>query len=209
MTIKDHQDGKMIILSKAFDTRAKFLNIFYFLLFTSLGIRLAQMMILSGGSPTILLVVLLVAIIGVYLFAAYKFINKAVQTEILTVDKNNFTIIKKGFLAQQKNVYDNALIQNFRHLEIKETFKHALAGETFDYLGFQTQQVAINQMHGDNRLAFDYNGKEITFGENVYTWDFEKLEIVLFDITEKDFRYTQSFEQSFIIADENEEEDKI
>ncbi|WP_217602470.1 hypothetical protein [Chitinophaga sp. GbtcB8] len=47
----------------------------------------------------------------------------------------------------------------------------------------------INDLHGDNRLAFDYNGKTITFGNNIYSWDFDELEVVLYDITGNDFRY--------------------
>ncbi len=52
-------------------------------------------------------------------------------------------------------------------------------------------------MHGDDRLAFGYNGKTITFGENIYSWDFEQLEILLYDITGNDFRYDDKFEKTF------------
>jgi hypothetical protein len=31
----------------------------------------------------------------------------------------------------------------------------------------------------------------------MYTWDFEELEILLYDITGNDFRYTDDFENSF------------
>ena len=30
-------------------------------------------------------------------------------------------------------------------------------------------------MHGDNRLAFDYKSQTITFGDNIYSWDFDQL----------------------------------
>ena len=52
---------------------------------------------------------------------------------------------------------------------------HPLAGKSFDYLGFQTEQKVINEMYGDNRLAFDYNGRTISFGKNVYSWEFDEI----------------------------------
>jgi hypothetical protein len=52
-------------------------------------------------------------------------------------------------------------------------------------------------MHGDNRLAFDYEGRIITFGQDVYSWEFEELEILLYDITGNDFRYDDEFEKQF------------
>jgi hypothetical protein len=75
--------------------------------------------------------------------------------------------------------------------------KHPLAGETFDYLGFQTEQKVISEMHGDNRLAFDYENKTVTFGENIYSWEFDELQILLYDITGNDFRYDDEFEKTF------------
>jgi hypothetical protein len=203
MTVQDYQNGKTIILSKPFDSRAKLLNIFYFVLFTAIGIRVTEL-ILDGNSITIPAAIFVIVFTSAYLFAGYKFINKALYSEKLMVDKTNLTIVKSG-ITSQKHIYDNTLISNFRHLDIKETTKHPLAGQSFDYLGFQTQQAVINNVHGDNRLAFDYNGRTITFGENVYTWDFEQLVIVLFDVTEKDFQYIESYEKSFKVDEEQEE----
>jgi hypothetical protein len=207
MTVKDYQEGKLIILSKSFDNRAKILNVFYFFVFTAAGIGFTGKM-LDGNSLTVPLGIFLFAMVGVFLFAGYKFVNKALYSERILINKNNLTIIKTG-LTTQKNSYDNTLISNFRHLDIQEPTKHALAGQTFDYLGFQTEQAVINNMHGNDRLAFDYDGKTIKFGENVYTWDFEELNIVLFDVTEKDFRYHESYEKSFKLEDENEENDDL
>lgn len=43
-------------------------------------------------------------------------------------------------------------------------------------------------MHGDNRIAFDYNSKTITFGENIYSWEFEEIQYSIFMVTVKDLR---------------------
>ncbi|MFZ1799661.1 MAG: hypothetical protein WAU24_07320 [Chitinophagaceae bacterium] len=205
MTITDYQDGKIIILSKAFDNRAKFLNIIYFLMFTISAFFFGSLYIESMSGSFLLGIISLTAFIA-FLYGGYKFLNKALQTEKLIVNKKTLTIIKKGFLSNQNNTYDNALISKFRHLDKPEITNHPLAGQTFDYLGFQTEQAVINEMHGDKRLAFDYNGKTITFGENVYTWDFEELEVLLYDITGNDFRYTDKFEKDFDLTDESQQE---
>ena len=59
-------------------------------------------------------------------------------------------------------------------------------------------------MHGDNRLAFDYNGKTITFGENVYSWEFEELENLLYSITGSYYVYDNSFEKTFGYDEDDE-----
>lgn len=200
MTIKDYKDGKIIILSKAFDTRAKILNIIYFLVFTVGAIAFA-VMAFSAISFSLWFAILAILLVAGYSFAGYKFINKSLQSEKIIVDKTSLTIIKSGFLSIKKDTYDNALISNFTHLDKPEITKHPLAGQAFDYLGFQTEQAVINEMHGDNRLAFDYNSNTITFGENLYTWDFEELEVILYDITGNDFRYTDEFEKTFNSTD--------
>ena len=200
MTVKDSKDGKIIILSKAFDTRAKILNIIYFLVFT-VGAIAFGVTAFSAISFSLWFAILAIGIFAAYSLAGYKFINKSLQSEKLIIDKTSLTIIKTGFLSTQKDTYDNTLISNFTHLDKPEITKHPLAGQTFDYLGFQTEQAVINEMHGDNRLAFDYKGKTITFGENLYTWDFEELEVLLNDITGNNFRYTEDFEKTFNSAD--------
>lgn len=64
-------------------------------------------------------------------------------------------------------------------------------------MGFQTARQVINEMHGDNRIAFDYNGRMITFGENVYSWEFEELEVLLYEVTGNDLRYDDESEKLF------------
>ena len=204
MTVKDYQDGKIITLSKPFDTRPKILNIIYFAAFTFAGFIFIYMP-LSESNLTFGLIIFILIVSGIYLFAGYRFINKALQTEKLLVNKNTLTILKSGFLSEQRNSYDTSLISNFRHLDKPQITKHPLAGQTFDYLGFQTEQQVINELHGDNRLAFDYNGRTIKFGENIYSWDYEQLEALLYDITGNDFRYNDEFEKTFKPDDESQQ----
>jgi hypothetical protein len=197
MTIKDYQDGKVIYLSTAFDNRAKILNIIYFICFTGAAIGFITIPARDEKTFTFGLIIFIAIATGIYLFAGYRFINKALQSEKLIVKKNTLTISRSGFLSTKSDVYQISQVSNFRHLEKPETTKHPLAGESFDYLGFQAEQQVINEMHGDNRLAFDYNHKTIKFGENMYSWDFEELETILYNITGHHFPATASFEETF------------
>lgn len=176
------------MLSKAFDTRDKFLYTIYFAAFTFAGFIFFNEFIFSPSEITVGLILFSIAVVGLYLFVAYKFINKALQTEKLYVSKTTLTIYKTGLFFSQTKTFNTGSISNFRHLAKPEISKHPLAGESFDYLGFETEQKVINEMHGDNRLAFDYNGRTIKFGENIYSWDFEQIAGLLYEVTEKDLR---------------------
>jgi hypothetical protein len=204
MIVKDYKDGKLIILSKAFDTRPKILNSIYFFVFT-VGALVFAVLAFSAISFSFWFLLFSLAVLFGYSLAAYRFINKALQTEKLIVTKNNLTIVKTGFLSKKENTYENKLISKFRHLDKPEITRHPLAGDTFDYLGFQTEQQVINDLHGDNRLAFNYTGKTVTFGENIYTWEFDELELLLYDITGNDFRYDDDFEKTFKPDDESQQ----
>jgi hypothetical protein len=58
----------------------------------------------------------------------------------LFINKKELQLINQGILTENIRSYDITKISNFRHLDKPELTKHPLAGETFDYLGFQTEQ---------------------------------------------------------------------
>jgi hypothetical protein len=183
MNIKDSQDGKIITLSGPFDNRGKILNAFYFIAFSGGGAAFAYKLG-REGLLTIGSFLFLCAVGGIYIFAGCRFLNKALQSEKLLVTRTELAIQRTGFLSKLKTIYNPARITNFRYVTKPETTRHPLAGDTFDYLGFQTQQQVINEMHGDNKLAFDYEGRAIQFGENMYSWDFEELGKLLYKQTD-------------------------
>lgn len=196
MKVSNYKDGKMIQLSKALDTRAKILNLIYFFSFLFAALCFYLMVRNDGASPAAY-VFFAFPFCGIYIYIGYKFLNKACESESLFINKFMLTISRNSILSGPENSYDISLISNFRHVDKPETAKHELAGDSFDYLGFETERKVINELHGDNRLTFDYNGKKISFGENVYSWDFDELEVLLYDITGNDFRYTDEFEKTF------------
>ena len=119
------------------------------------------------------------------------------MSEQLFTNKNQLQLIKTGFLTKKKKSYDTTKISRLRNLNKPQLTRHPLAGDSFDYLGFQTEQQVINEMHGDNRLAFDYEGRTISFGQNIYSWEFDELENLLSDITGIDLKHDNDFEKTF------------
>ena len=188
MKVKKYKSGKIIILSKPFDNRAKILNTVYFGSFSFAGFIFIYGPLNEAGFDHVGVYIFIAIASGAYLLAAYRFINKALQAEKLMVDKNTITILRGGLFSTKNNSYNISQISNFRYLDKPELTKHPLAGQSFDYLGFQTEQQVINEMHGDNKIAFDYDHKTITFGENVYSWDFEQIELLIHEITGKDWK---------------------
>ena len=177
MTVQTFEHGTLIILSKPFDTRAKALYLAYCIAFAIgaaffLGLLLYEYL-------SIVATIVLLAFGIVQLVAGYRFGRSALLQEHLFIDAKELVLMEKGIKIRKRQVFDLASVTHFRFLAKPEMPRHPLAGESFDYLGFQTEQKVINEMHGDNRLAFDYNGKTVTFGKNIYSWDFDELISVL------------------------------
>ena len=178
MTIKETNGQKLITISKPFGTRAKFLNLFYFILFF-FGATIFLRLLLTDAEE---IVPIILAAIGSFVFylAAYRFGNKAVSSEKILVGQNSISIINQGLFKKSSTEFEISRISNFRHLAQQQLSRHPLAGDNFDYLGFQTEQKVINDMHGENRLAFEYDGKTIKFGDNIFSWEFEEIKGIIF-----------------------------
>ena len=175
MTIKDLADGKLAILSKPMDTRPKTLNFAWFLLVLFMAVRSLHYA-MNADSNGLIIFSLIAAV--VCFVVAFRFIHKAASGEQLFIGSGELRVIKKGLFTKTYR-YGLAEISNFRYLEKPGATRHPLAGESIDYLGFQTQQEMIRELHGDNRLAFDYEGWVIAFGENVYSWEFDELAVLV------------------------------
>lgn len=182
MQIKDYPGGKVITLSSALDSRGKILFVIYFFVFTSLAYAITNFALDNTSNNTIAVLVVL-AICGIYFLIGQRFLNKALESEKLVVTKDNLSIVTKRFLSKKEQVFKISSIHNFRHLDKPQLTKHPLAGESVDYNGFQIQQQVINEMSGDNRVAFDYEGRTIKFGQNIYSWDFEEIENTVLTIS--------------------------
>jgi hypothetical protein len=177
MTITPHKQGKLITLSKPLGTRQKILFLFYFIVFFSMGFY--YLLKVLTGVPFGIGFVVGSIIITASLLASYRFANKAMQSEQLFIDNKMLFLIDKGLHTAKRQSFDLDSVSDFRYLSKPELNRHALAGESFDYLGFQTGQQVINEMHGDKRIAFDYHGKTIAFGDDIYSWEYAEIASLL------------------------------
>ena len=180
MEKKTVSNGTLFILEKPFETRSKWLFAFYSIAFFALLSWYFREIFSKADFTSILL--LATVVIG-YLIAGYRFASKASRTELLLVTSKTIELIEKGWFHKKKKKFDIAKISSLRFVEKPVLTTHPLAGVTFDYLGFQTTQQVINEMYGDNRIAFDYNGNTISFGKNLYSWDYEDLFLTIYPVT--------------------------
>jgi hypothetical protein len=198
MKIQDHPNGKIVTLSKGLDTRPKKLHLIYFTVFFLFGLLFLKMTLGPEEANTNFQLIVGLLVSAFMILLAYRFANKAVQSEKLIVSKDNLTLVKAGLFTSQKRIFDVTHIQNFRHLAAGKISKHPLAGDSFDYTGFQVREQLANSVHQDNRLAFDYKGSSIKFGENIYSYEYDELEAILYNITGQDLRRTESYESNFL-----------
>lgn len=111
----------------------------------------------------------------VLLIAGLRLLGGAQRKDTLVVNAENVTLCEHKGMRTTTRTFNKSEITNWRFLDKPAISEHALAGKTFDYLGFQTQQYLIAEIAGDNRIAFDYEGGTITFGRQLYSWDFNAI----------------------------------
>lgn len=184
MTITPFKDGKLVVLSKPLGTRIKILSLFWYIVFFLTGgfILIRSFGLHHSSLANIFMLLLCTACF----IASYRFANKAMETEQLIVDARRLCLIKRGLRPMTRKCFDLASISHFRHLEKPEYAKHPITGENYDYFGFQTTQKLIQEMHGDHRLAFDHDGTTVTFGEHIYSWEFDELAHLLAEFGYRD-----------------------
>lgn len=192
MDIRNYQNGKLIILSKALDTRVKILHLINFVPYFFMA-NILLLSLLNDIGNLIGLIVLLLAIIAFYI-AAYRNANSAISTEKVIVHETELQVIKQGLFNRKKVSYDIAKISNLRHLFKPELARHPLAGDSFDYLGFQTERQLINELYIDEALAFDYEGRIIKFGVNVFSWEYVAFRNAIYQVTGQDIAQPQTME---------------
>jgi hypothetical protein len=191
--IQDYQDGKLIRLNSPY-ARARILNFFYAANFLGAAAIFIYLMV-DSGTTSILAVTFAIIFSGAFLIGFYRFLNKGTETEKLFINQQKLDIIVASVFKTHKRSFLVTGISDFKFLEREQYQPHPLKGETFDYLGFQTQQQVIQDLHSKGRVSFVYQGTQVRFGKELASWEFDELEVLLFDLTGNDFRYTDKFEQ--------------
>jgi len=137
------------------------------------GTIFTSVLIKSWNGPLITLLFLVFT--GALYLAAYRFINKALFGEKIFINKSMLLITRNKLFGNETILFDISKISNLRFVDKPTLSNHPLQGKSIDYLGFQTEQKVINEMHGDKRIAFDYGGSTVAFGEDLASWEFEEM----------------------------------
>jgi len=167
----------IITLSQAFDSRIKMLNLLYALFFFFSGHYFIFRGFYGTDNNTGATIIATVFAIAFYI-ASIRFFNKAVLFEKLQINAREIRWMEKSLFKSKAISFDIKEISNFRFIEKGTMAPHPLAGQSMDYLGFQTQEIMISQLGGDNQLAFDYKGQTISFGADLYSYEFDEIKSV-------------------------------
>ncbi len=172
-------DGKEIIitLSQAFDSRVKMLNLFNALLFFFTGLFIMYNGFHADRNNTGLIIMATVFTVVCYI-ASFRFFNKAVLFEKMQISNQELKWMEKSLIRSKVLSFDIKEISNFRFIEKGTIAPHPLAGQSMDYFGFETQEKLIGQLGGDKQIAFDYKGKTISFGADLYSYEFDEIKSV-------------------------------
>jgi hypothetical protein len=191
--IKNLRNGKVITLSSPLYSRARILDFSYAILFLVSSLGFGYLIFTNYD----VLMAAIIAFLGTIAcaIAFYRFINKATETEKLFVSKERLDIMNSTIFKRSSKSFVISEISDFKFNEREKYEPHPLKGETFDYLGFQTEQHVIQDLHSEGRISFTYRGRPFRFGKDVASWEFSQLEVLVYELTGNDLRYTDKFEQ--------------
>ncbi len=192
--VQDYQAGKQVRLSPPYSSKARILDFFYAFNFLAGTIGFSYLLLTTWNDSFMASIIALLGIVA-FAIASYRFINKATEMEKLFINPQRLDIVNSSLFKVSKKSFLLADISDFKFLEKERYEPHPLKGETFDYLGFQAEQEVIQDLHSEGKVSFLYNGKQIRFGKDLASWEFNDLEVLLYDLTGNDFRYTDKYEQ--------------
>jgi len=134
------------------------------------------------------------ALIGmaVFLIAFIRFANKATEIEKIFINDHRLDIIQSSLFKSGKRSFELTDISDFRFLEKEKWEPHPLKGDSIDYLGFQSQQQLIQDLSSEGRASFFYRGRQVRFGKELVSWEFNELEVLLYELTGNDFSKSRS-----------------
>ncbi len=113
--------------------------------------------------------------IALYLLYAYRFLRRATSRERLILTPERLQLEHRSLFGRRLRSYEVARIANWQYHGPVSSPEHPLATQHFDYLGFETTRKVIDRLHEEGNFSFDYDGKRISFGKGLYSWDAEEV----------------------------------
>ena len=131
-------------------------------------------MFTNGDGPSFFMFIIL-AIFAIYYLMIRQIFKSMNEFETIIFDGENLEIRNGKFYKVVSRAFKIDEIKDLKHIDEKERSEHPLSTDSFDYLGFQTEQKTIEQFHKDDRVQFIYNGADITFGKDLMSWELDDL----------------------------------
>jgi hypothetical protein len=170
------KDGELFIdLGNKLNRRVK--TLFFF------GILSGIPIIYSGLSYSIefiqiqmyWLAALFIAILIIGILVSYRYCIRILRSESLLITSDTFFLITSVFNRSFKKPYEIDKISELNYNGPAHKTDHPLKGQSFDYLGFDTQEKVIASVNDEGNLSFTYGDKQVYFGRAVYSWDAEEI----------------------------------
>jgi hypothetical protein len=117
---------------------------------------------------------IILAIIFVYCLVSFSFLKQIFRSEKMILGSTYLILEQGGLFVKSSEYFEVGKIDqiNFSDKEFKLA-DHPLKSEHIDYFGFETQDKVIANAHKNDKLQFQYEGRMISFGKDIFSWDYE------------------------------------
>lgn len=158
--------------------RRKIFYLFSFLLYLVCSFFLSSIIfpLPDFNIKSALPILIIGAFIYLYFWVSYMLLKQAFSYEKLSLGEG-IAILEKGSVGKSSSeIYDISKIKNLQYnYQAEPSTEHPLKGKSIDYFGFGANDKVITNMHRDESIAFEYEGKTVYFGKRLYSWDFETI----------------------------------
>ena len=185
MKVTNNADGTTIEFGNKLNGKVKMIFIFSATIaaLVMLRISMAIYSIITQPDSSVVLLGFLSAALIIACIVLVRYFKRAYRKETLLITKNTLTISSILVGTTQKTDFNIDGITALRYNGKSAKTDHPLKGNSFDYLGFETRELVISEMHNEGNLSFNYEGHIVSFGREVYSWDAEKISNILSDVT--------------------------
>ena len=120
-------------------------------------------------------------IIGAIFF--WRYFSRISNKETIFINADTLKIIISSINRKVATEYEISKISDLKYRGKAVKTDHPLKGQSYDYFGFETQELVIAEVHNEGNLSFVYDDKIVCFGRNVYSWDAVEINEILHKIT--------------------------
>ena len=168
VTYKELKDSLIIEIkpNNKFIIRFGFLFFYIMPFVVALGLMLSKMIMDNDFSlPYELNSLYIILLFIVMTLIGRNIINKLYQKEIIIVDRNSLTLLKRFFMIKsKKRIFPLNQLSDFKLVEKDNFTNHALKPDGTDYIGIGTEKD-LEFIIESGRLSFFYSGSVIQFGK--------------------------------------------